>query len=227
MMYIYHRWLAVISGGFFVVWVLTGILMLIPLPQPNSGTNRKEAPDFRTAIVPPSIAIKALEEKLGKVIEVKDIHLDQILGKFVYRVFVNDALSYLIDAQTGKVVIIDKPMAEKIALSKLPSPMEIRKTEYIETHTSDYPWGPLPAYKISFNDTWKTISIVEAYGGKERHKDLLLKIKQAIEGFHFFNPIEQVTGSPWLRKGILMFVGILGIGAACTGFYLANNLRSK
>jgi hypothetical protein len=225
-MYKYHRWLAVISGGFFIVWVLTGILMMVPLPPQNSGTSKKVTFDFRMATLAPSDAIAALEENLGKAVEVKEVRLYQVLGNLVYQILIKNARSYLIDAQTGKEIIIDKLMAENIAKSYLPGHMKILKTEYFETHTSEYPYGSLPAYKISFNDTWKTISIVEAYGGKERHKNILLKIKQTIEGFHFFTPIEQVTGSPWLRKGILILVGILGMGAACTGYYLAYNRRS-
>jgi hypothetical protein len=177
------------------------------------------------ATISPSEAIQIVEKISGKTVEVRKVHLDEILGKVVYRVYINHGPSHLIDAQTGKEIIIDKQMGEEIAKSRLPNHMEILHTEYLETHTSEYSNGPLPVYKISFNDTWNTLSIVEKSSGKERHNNLWGRGKGKIVGLHFFSPIEQVTGSPPLRKFFVVLVGVFGIGAACTGFFLAFNRR--
>jgi len=224
-MYKSHKWFAVVAGGFFIVWILSGILTMFQLPLEDSGQGKDLPLDFRMATISPSKAIQIVEKISGKTVEVSEVHLDEILGKVVYRVYINHGPSHLIDAQMGKEIIIDKQMGEEIAKSRLPNHMEILHTEYLETHTSEYSNGPLPVYKISFNDTWNTLSIVEKSSGKERHNNLWGRGKGKIVGLHFFSPIEQVTGSQRLRKVFVILVGILGIGAACTGFYLAFNRR--
>ncbi len=224
-MYKTHRWLAVFVGGFFIVWVVSGILTMFRLPPEDSGQGEKITLDFRTATLSPNEAIETVEKILGKPVDAKEVHLHQILGNVVYQVFIKDAPSHLIDAQTGKAIIIGKQMAEEIAKSKLPSHMKILNTEYLETHTSEYSNGPLPAYRISFDDSWNTVSIVEASKGTEHHNNVWGRGKGKIVGLHFFSPIEQVTGSQRLRKVFVILIGILGIGAACTGFYLAFNRR--
>ena len=224
-MYKTHRWLALVAGGFFIVWILSGILTMFQLPLEDSGQGKDLPLDFRAATMSPSEAIQLVEKISGKPVETRDVHLDEVLGKVVYQVSINDGPSRLIDAQTGKEILIDKPIAEEIAKSRLPSHMEILHTEYLETHTPEYSNGPLPVYKISFNDTWKTFSIVEKSSGKEHHNNLWGRGKGKIVGLHFFSPIEQVTGSPRLRKAFVILIGLLGIGAACTGFYLALKRR--
>ena len=171
-MYKTHRWFAVVAGGFFIVWILSGILTMFQLPLEDSGQGKDLPLDFRMATISPSEAIQIVEKISGKTVEVREVHLDEILGKVIYRVYINHGPSHLIDAQTGKEIIIDKQMGEEIAKSRLPNHMEIFHTEYLETHTSEYSNGPLPVYKISFNDTWNTLSIVEKSSGKERHNNL-------------------------------------------------------
>lgn len=221
MAYKWHRWLATISSAFFLFWLLSGILMISPrVPNSNSGQSSKIITDYSTATLSPSQALKKLETTIGEVPQVRAIQLHKILDLIVYEMILKNGRSHLMNAQTGEEITIDAPMSAQIARSQGSDNSQVMNTEYLTNHTSDYSWGPLPAYRVSFDDTGKTIAYVSVANGAITQSHLFQRIRATLESLHDFGPLGYFGQSNGVRKILLMLVSLVGVGAVCTGIFI-------
>lgn len=221
----WHRWIAVTVGGFFLIWLITGIAMMMPrLPGEHSDVGETIIPDFRAVSISPKEAIIALEAIQGNPLNIKHVRFIRILEGLAYQIELKDRRSYLINAQSAEEMIINEDRAKQIVKTIHPS-KNILGAEYVEGRPSGCGWGSFPVYKFWFDDNRQTISCVTVADGSERHRNMWQRIRGFSQGFHTFDPVNLVTGVNGVREGLLIFFSILGSVAACTGFYLAFNRR--
>ncbi len=221
MVFKWHRWLAAISSVFFLFWLLSGILMISPrVPNSKSGQSLKIITDYSTATLSPSQALKKLETIIGEIPQVSNIQLHKILDLIVYQMVLKNGQSYLINAQTGEELTIDASLSVQIAKSHGLGNSQVKSTEFLTNHSSEYSWGPLPVYKVTFNDTGKTIAYVSVANGAITQSHLFQRIRVSLESLHDFGPLGYLGNSNRVRKILLVVISFVGVGAVGTGIFI-------
>lgn len=217
-----HRWMAVVVGGMFVLWLVSGVVMILPpFTSGGSGNHKAKRPNFENVTVAPAEAIGALESMKGKSLNVKNLRLLTILNEAIYQIELDDRSFYLIDGRSGELVEVSKDQAIQIAKLKLPAEVKVLTTEFMSEPNFEYSRGPFPVYKIVFDDNKGTVSYVSVVNGMAKYRDNWRRIQGFITGLHTLNPISLIVESELIRKGLLVLFSVIGIGAAGSGFYLA------
>ncbi len=217
-----HKWIAATVGVFFLMWLISGIVMILPNRFYAPVLQRTPPPlNFREITVSPAEAVANLAKALGSYPEVSSVGLKRIRDTVVYHITMKPSGSHLIDARSGQVFTITPKIAEQIARDDFPSHGRVLQIDLVTRHTFAYPWGSLPAYRVVFNDDRATVSHVSMSDGTVRRSDRLSRIKAAIKGMHTFEPVKLITERDAVRKGLLLLLAVVGIGAAGTGYYLA------
>jgi uncharacterized iron-regulated membrane protein len=221
-MYKIHKWVAVSVGLFILIWLLTGIVMILPPLFPGSDHKQESRPlNFREATVSPAEAVNELARVLGSFPEVNWVSLRRVGDTLAYQISLKSGSSYLIDTRSRQLFTVTPEMAEQIARGESSLQTNVHQIELLRRHTFDYSWGPLPAYRISFNDEWGTVSYVSTIDGTVQRSDRRSRIRAAITSLHTFEPLTLVTERDRVRKGALLLLSFIGIGATATGYYLA------
>ena len=118
-------------------------------------------------------------------------------------------------------------MAEKTARARVQNAGEIVDTTLLHRHDYYY-WGSLPAYKIVFDDSQRTVVYVSAVTGQiEQTTSRLGRLRHWVESIHTFEPLRLITENDVLRRGLLILVSTVGIGVVVTGFYIALPARRR
>jgi hypothetical protein len=143
----------------------------------------------------------------------------------VYHIELEGGNSHLIDGRSGQEEKITEQRAIAIARTKLPSNVGVSKTEVLTEHTAEYSWGPLPVYRVVFDDRHATVVFVSTLNGAERSVNRLNRIQDFVEGLHTFRTVDLVTDSESVRKGLVVVFSLIGVGAAGSGYYLAWRRR--
>ena len=220
-----HKWLGVTVGAFILVWLISGIVIILPPPFPAPGRQRTPPLDFQEITVSPAEAVGNLGKVLKASPQVMSVSLRRVVDAVVYEVVVNPRGSHLIDARSGQVFMITPEVAEQIARDGFPSSARVLQIERVDRHSFAYPWGPLPAYRIEFDDDRATVSYISTSDGTVRRSDRWSRIRGAITSLHTFEPVKLVTKRDAVRKGLLVLLSVVGMGVAGTGYYLARPRR--
>ena len=221
-MYKIHKWLAVSVGAFFLAWMISGIVMILPRPLLESkGPAMSNVIDIRKVSVSAQEAVAKLTTKLGEMPQVKEMTLKRIADTDVYEIHTASHGSHLIDAQSGEPFSITAQRAEGIAKGQMVPGARILQIELLSQHTFDYSWGPLPAYRIVFEQDPSIVYFVSAHDGTVQRSDRESRIRSAIESLHTLDPVKLFSEREAVRKGLLFLLSLIGIAAVGIGFYLA------
>lgn len=220
-----HRIMAVSVGSIFIVWIVTGVVMVLPqlsIPslQPVRAIFQPET--LRGVSLSPIDAVRAVNRASQKPVDVTNIQLRSIAGTIVYEISTDNGASYLIDTRTGETVTVTEQMAQAIVQAMVVGGVPIKSSTLVSAYGADYRFGPLPVYRFELSDRHGSIVYVSTHDGASRYTNRWIRIRQAIEGLHSFDPIEWVTGSSLLRKGLLLFGSLIGGMVALTGYALAR-----
>lgn len=219
-MYKVHKWLAVTVGVFFLVWLISGIVMILPPLLPGPAQTRTPL-NFQEITVSPGEAVAGLAKVLGKLPRVDSVSVKRIRDTLVYHIIVKSGDSHLIDARSGEVFTITPEIAEQIARDYVPAEARIVQIQHVNSYNYAYQWGPLPAHRIVFDNDRSTAYYVSSRDGTVRHSDRETRIRGAITSLHTFQPLKLITRRAAVRKGLLLLLSVLGIMVAGTGYYLA------
>jgi uncharacterized iron-regulated membrane protein len=217
-----HKLLAVSVGGFFLAWLISGIIMILPRlsaePErpPVSGTI-----DVKKVSVSTEEAVAKLTTKLGEVPQVREVRLKQIVDTDVYEILTASHGPHLIDARSGEPFSITAQGAEGIAKRHMASGPRELKIALLSRHEFAYPWGPLPVYRVVDAEEPSTVYYVSAIDGTVRRSDRESRIRNAIASLHTLDPVKLLMQREVVRKGLLLLLSLIGIAAVGTGFYLA------
>jgi len=217
-----HKWIAVTVGLVIFVWLVSGIVMVFPnrLYSPVRG-RKPAAVDYRNVTVTPAKALATVAEDLGSYPKVKSVSLKRIRDAVVYRITVEASGSHLIDARSGEVFTITPEIAEQIARDEFPVQARVLQIDLLTHNSYSYPWGPLPAYGIVFDDDQATISHVSVSDGMVRRSTRWSRIQAAVASLHTFEPLKLITKRKAVRRGLLLLLSMVAIAAVGTGYYLA------
>ncbi len=240
-----HKWFALTVALFFLAWLMSGILMAVPqswlkaLVQTGSAKGSAQAEeiasrpaippqaDFRDIRISVPQAISALEVKIGREVQVTGIKLARLGTRLAYEITLEDDSRHLVDAGNGAHITVSQAMAEKIASAAAPNAGEIISTALLSRRDYHY-WGPLPVYKIVFNDSPGTVVYVSAATGKiEVATSRLSRLHHWVTSFHTFEPLRLISENDSVRVALLLLFAVVGIATVCTGLYIAFPMKSR
>lgn len=231
-----HKWIAIVVGVFFLVWTVTGIVMMLPARWfAPSVLETTRAPNYRAASLSPAEAASALEASLGESVDVAWAGLKQVKETIVYELYLVDQGVYLVSASSGEIVWITPELAEAIARERVAMTGEegvqaqLSSIERLEAHDLLYPFGNLPVYRVQFEGDGSNLYYVSALNGSLSQSNSLARMRAAISSLHTFEPIKLFTDSDTVRKGLLVILSMVGILTSLTGYilFLLPYIRQK
>lgn len=217
-----HKYLAIVAGVFFLVWTISGIVMMTPLewyePTPLKSAG---APDYSQALISPSEAVMQLEDDLNSPVEVIALELKTINSRPIYDILAANVGSKLVDAIEGDVVKITPEIAEQIAREAVQTQAEVQSILRIKEHSASYPYGQLPVFRILFYDHPGEIYYVTVQDGRVSQSTWLTRLRFSITSLHTFEPLRLISANDKIRQLSLIITAFLSILVALTGYYLA------
>ncbi len=214
-----HKWLGVGVGAILFIWVVSGVVIILPGGGADQG-GRSAPVEYARMTISPAAAVRALLERERVAAPVRDIKLTSIFGDPVY-VVEAATRTYLINASTGEPISISARTAERIAQQSYPGATPVGPAQRFERHDPlSYPWGPLPAYRVEFADGRGTVLYVSARDGTVQRSDRVRKIRNAVQSLHRFYPVQAVFGRA--AQDLALYVAsTVSLVAIVTGYYLA------
>lgn len=218
-----HRWLSLGAVGFLILWAGSGVVMLFPPPDasPPSGGATPPVPSYEHLDVSPAEAVSAVDaDSRTPPARVSTVRLRVIGGDVVYRVVTADESVHLVDAGTGRLVEVNRSMALELARSAYPGG-SVTRVERLDRHELSYPYGPLPAYRIVFDDGDGTWAYVSKTSGRVAWSNHLTRIRAGVASLHDFSVIASlIRGGRYLQVGLMLFGTLATVLVVSTGLYL-------
>ena len=206
-----HKWIAVSAGVFFLSWIASGIVMILP----TGGPDRRPLapPDYESAVVSPARAIAAMADRPV------DITLKRIGHLLVYQMQTRRGMR-LVDARSGDPVSITPEIAERVVRSEYLVEAGALKVERLDSYGSGYRAGPLPVYRITPAGSASRY-FVSLQDGSVRKLTPARRIRSAIESLHTFAAIPWLRGNARLQRVVLFGAAMIAMSAALTGYFIA------
>jgi uncharacterized iron-regulated membrane protein len=216
----FHKWMGVTVGVIFLLWVVSGIVMILPpLPAPRGGP--PAVANYSGSTLSPAQAVALVAGREADSGAVTSLVLLRLGNRSAYQITVKGGRSYLIDAGSGERVIITAELARGIAEENLGGDVPVRGVEELSHHDFRYPAGSLPVYRVLFADPRETVAYVATRDGSVRLSDWRHRVRATIGGLHTFQPVELLTGSDSLRVTLLHLASLISIALIATGYYMS------
>lgn len=225
--YKWHKWLSIFTGLALLMWLLTGMVMSWGRLFPDTVAVQAK-PDFTTATLSPADAIAALDQALGQPQTVRSVALRMIVGQVAYDIQTGDGAFHLVNATTGNVFAITPELAQQIAQADFPT-AQVVDVERIDQNSRTYPFGPIPVYRVIFDDwrgTYDYVSIQpdpawDAKTGDVRHTTRWSRLGEILGAMHTFWVLKIVVNNGTVITSTLWLAALVTLLAALIGYYLA------
>lgn len=207
-----HKWFGLILGLQLLLWTISGAMMALLDHHKVSGEHTVRAPAplaAPTQLVP----IGTLAEAVGA--PVQSVKLRPLNDRYVYEVKAA-ARTSMLDAASGKPVVIDAAAARGLATAAYVGEGKITAVEPVARHGLETRGLVLPLWKASFDDADNTtLYVATATGEVERRNDTwrlwdvfwMLHIMDYSNRTSFNHPliITVATGVAWLAlSGVIL-----------------------
>jgi len=216
-----HKKIFILMGAFLFVWLVSSLVMLIP-PSWFGSAARTPGGDvnYRAASLSPADVIARMEARSGRALDVVSVSLQHIQDQLLYAVSLKGGEKQLVDAGTGAYFDITPGLAESTVRATFPTEAPVAEIVQLHEHDTSYPWGALPAFRVSFTDNPSVYYLVEPGTTRVVRSSPASRLRRAIVSLHQFDPIESLTGSVLARKGLLVITCVVSLLGVITGYYL-------
>ncbi|MDH4045725.1 MAG: PepSY domain-containing protein [Gemmatimonadota bacterium] len=216
----FHKWLGVGTGLVLGVWIVSGVVAVLPRPTPDFMTYPDERPDPAAAVLSPADVVALLSQENR---QATSVALRNIGGTLHYEVRDAAGGTAVLDAATGAPFRLSEAEARAYLVARLRSDARISSARRIEAHSFVYPYGDLPAYAFGIaGSLGATVYVTET--GRLVPLDLAGKVWLGITGLHVLGLLTPVLGNEGRRlfmAGVGTLTGILVL----TGFWLSLPAR--
>jgi len=210
-----HKWLSLILGIQVLIWVVTGTIISLIDAQAVGGRLTRQDPVENKALAQyrPIIPIAQLPISLNAL---RSVQLGSFFAQPVYRVE-NAESRTLFDARTGRKLVIDEVLAERIARSSYGGDGELVATQKLEQGSDEMRLESGAMWRLDFDDPLATRVYISAEDGRVlAHRNsrwklvdflLMLHFMDYVRADHFNNPqiIIFGFGTLWLAiSGVLL-----------------------
>ncbi|MGL4692744.1 MAG: PepSY domain-containing protein, partial [Stenotrophomonas maltophilia] len=208
-----HRWLGLIVGLQFLLWLGSGLMMSLLDPQKINGTAHRAAepalPAWPATTLAPAEALRAARN------EAATLDTGWLLDQPVYRLLSPQGTE-LIDAYSGKRIEIDPRWALRLAQasyrgSGVPAdPVHLEKTLETRAH-------PDPVWRVDFGDEAGTSVYVSAQSGQVlEHRNDTWRLFDIFWMLHIMDYTERAN----FNNPLVVGMGIGGLWLSLTGLWL-------
>ncbi len=211
-----HKWVGVGVGLFLLMWVITGLLLegeparLKPAPNP----------DFTRATTAPVAAIAAAQATAPDFGAVKQVLLVNIAGRVAYVVQGAGPQPIFVDAAEGTVLAIDSGYVTSLAGELLPG-HAVSGATIIRSYDRAYPYGSLPAWRVTLQDPEQTLLHVSLKDGSIVASTKSQRRGNFMHGLHTFGSLVAVGAPRRLVKLLFWGAALISLGVILSGYYLS------
>ena len=205
-----HKWIAICAGVFLLSWIVSGIVMILP----NVASGRRPAAplDYREAVISPAQAAAALDQPAVA------MTLERMGDLIVYRIQARRGF-HLVDARSGRRIVITPKMAETLVRSEYPVSAREMAVERLDRRRGGY-GGTLPAYRLT-DATSASQYFVAIQDGSVHKVTRPSRARSAIASLHTFSFFNWFEENPKVRRIALFGAALGALAAALTGYFLA------
>ena len=213
----WHRRLAPIIGIQLLLWSLGGMYFSwVHISLVRSETDKAAVEPanlkFENYLTPIQPLIRN-----SQLARVEDIRLGKLLNLPVYRFIQDDHHAETYNAITGELLSpIDRPTAIAVAEADLAPELPVEQATLVEDQGGEYR-GPVPAWKVEFQN-WKSTAIyVSAETGKvTARRSSIWRAYDFLWMFHIMDYGERENFNNW----IIRIMSVLGLVTIASGYYL-------
>lgn len=219
-----HNWIGVFIGVILVLWVVSGLVMMLPLTETAMAGQGSGRPiDWSSVVISPAQAARTALAASDSG-QVSSLTLQRLRDGQAYVVRVARHRPVLVDAATGQIVTITDTLAAAIAADPLPG-VPIERVERIEQWGNGYT-GPLPTWHVVFKSKTGTEAWVAINSGEVRRSERWDRLQAAWgHGAHVFTPLRYGPVGEEGRKGALWLTSIISLVSMSFGYWLALPAR--
>lgn len=223
-----HEWIGFSIGAIFVVWLVSGVVMMLPYGDRAAYEGPYGPIDFTAAVVTPEEAVRIAtgETEAEALAPIRDLRFGRIEDRLVYKVALEGAGLRMVDARSGEIIEVDEARAERLARQEFDSEAAIVDLRLVDDRDPWYQYGPLPAWRVDFDDARRSISYVAVSDGSVRRSDRITRLKSAIVGTHSFDTLS-VVGLLGLKLPALFVASLLGLFSVVTGYYISVTMFAR
>ena len=224
-----HKWLWIFTGIFLLGWLVSGILMLLPTDA-LVGARPQVPPipiNYERIAIPPAQAIEISRRQIAREVPFKSIVLRSVHDRPLYAIKWQSAPEIVIDAVSGEPFRMSPPFARAIVRYNFPGVGSSLTVEKLDKHGLDYPWGPLPAYRVTSQDSPSTRYLVNPVDGKVFRSTPLSRARSAVIGMHEFSILKVIIPNDRIRKLLLLITAGIALVGALIGYYMALPHRRR
>jgi hypothetical protein len=210
-----HKWLSVAVGLFATLWFFSGMVMILPSPllQSSSSAPPRVAPaappeSFRDVKVSVPEAIAAADASSGHRLEIADVGFRRVLGRLVYALADADGHVHLIDATNGMRIQINEERARQIGIASVGGQFSARQVSLLQRFDWTYKYGPLPAYRLMFDDPAGSVLYVSAETGEVQFTSRLGRLRSLVSDAHTFGFLQPMVPGRWVQWALFVFAGV-------------------
>lgn len=223
-----HRYFALVLGLAILAWIASGIMISLRAPTPGGLTKApNRAPDFASVTLPPADVIARFRSVRGPDGEVARIVLRPLRDRLAYEVHARGQRPLMLDAHSGEVIEVTPELAVAVARDRLAGDVGRAQVERLDRHRTTYPWGPLPVYRLEFENGRGTIAYVSLADASVSFTSPKTQIWRFLASFHSFEPVKMLFGSDGLRNKLLLLAAVLSLVIVGTGYCMEAVLWPK
>lgn len=215
----WHRWFAWGLGLIVLMWFATGIVMVYPFAE-----LQRPSPATFITLDSTILAPQRVLEALGAAGDgsVRSLSMRQIGGDPVYILSV-DGRGHVLNARTGAPYVVSESTAASVIGGMVPG-AQVAAVTTIRERDGDFD-GALPAVRVTLEGSTRTTAYM-APNGDVTFRSPMNRFRQIAAGLHSFI-VPKVPISVSLRRGILIFVGVLSVILSVSGFVLLMPVRRR
>lgn len=216
-----HKWTSIVVGVVLLMWLVTAMTMSRRhLIEPPIGLE-VVSPDYRLAKLTPSDIGSKVSNLEGEGAAITSLEMKPLLDRIVYVAVLDNGHTILLDAASGEQIEITVELATDIAIRAYGSESSVRSVERLDRNSVGYPYGPVPAYEVSFNDGRNSRVIVTIRTGEARETDDYDLALTLVNSLHAFDALRVFTDRGRLITGLLVLASIITLLIPILGYYLA------
>jgi len=210
-----HKWIGITIGVLIVMWLVTGVVMILPYPQ----TLPPASIPYDSMTVSPAQAIRVAQAHAeGR--QVRNVLLRGLGTTLLYQVNLVGAPAVLVDGQTGTVVRITDSIAVAVARASLGPDVDIDKVEILERRRLDYLFGALPAYRVEIGDGRGTLLHLGVRDGRVRASTGRSRLVTGMGFVHTFEVLRLARANQRVERWLLIVTSTISLVSVVTGYLL-------
>ena len=221
-LYKLHKTIFIYMGIFMFIWVLSGIMLSIPIGRINVNTGQDASIAlYQGAMISPAAAFEKVQADVGPGAEISTLNIKKIQNQLYYVFDIPTGPPRIIDASSGEYFRVTPQIAESIVRDRYGITTQLVANTTLTKHNIRYPWGPLPTSLLQFDgDHAGTDFYVNHQTGDINVGTLLTRAWKAAGAIHGLELVYLVTEAKWVRPAIMILMGLIMLMGITAGLYL-------